>query len=124
MIQIPARCCRAAILGTGYRVGGNEFADMPLERRTRRSNDITLGRTAVGHDGVRTEIRCDTLEDFRHLGNRRRHEDDVGIADFMRRIDPGPIDDAQFLRLAQGSRRSPETDHLLDRPRLLETECE
>ena len=43
LIQIPACRCRTTILGAGYRVCRNEFADMPLEGCPRGGNDIALG---------------------------------------------------------------------------------
>ena len=124
LVEIPARRRRAAVLGAGDRVRRHELAYPLAERFARRGNDVTLGRTAIGDDGIRPEIGGDALEDLRHLRHRRGDENDVGILDFVRRVDAGAVDHAQFLRHAQGGWRAPEADHLLDRLGLLERKRE
>jgi hypothetical protein len=94
------------------------------ERSTRRGNDVTLGRATIGNDGVWAEIGLDAGKNLRHLSHRRRHQHDVGLFDFMRRVDPGPVNDAKFLGDAQGRWRAAKTDHLLDSLSLLERQRE
>lgn len=113
---IPARRSRSAVLGPGDGMRRHEFSDMPLERGPGRRHHITLGRSSVGNQGIRPEIGDDTAEDLRHLRHRRGHQNDVGIADLMCRIDAGAIDDAQLLRDAQGAGSAAKAHHFLDRP--------
>jgi hypothetical protein len=124
LVKIPARRCRAAVLGTGNRVSRDELADTVTECRPRRSNHVALGRAAVGDDGIRAKIRTDTFENIRHLGYRRGHQHDVGILDFVGWVDACTVDDAEFLRLAQSSRGAAETDDFLDGIRFLEGQRE
>ena len=100
LIEIPAGRRRAAIFGAGNRVSRDELADTVAQCSPRRSDDVALGRTAVGDDGMRAKIRSDAFENIGHLGHRRRHQNDVSILDFVGRVDAGPVDHAQFLRLA------------------------
>ena len=124
LIKVPAGCRWAAIFGTGNRVSRDELAD-PLAKGGAGGGDhVALGRTTICDDGIRPEIRRDALENFRHLRHRRCHQYDVGILDFMRRVDAGAVDNAKLLCHPQGGRRATETDNLLDRIRLLERQRE
>ena len=124
LIKIPAGGARPAVLRSGDRMGGHELADALAEGLAGGCDNVTLGRPPVGNDGVRPEVGRDALENLGHLGHRRRDQNDVGIRDFVRRVDPGAVDDAELLRHTQRGGRPPEADHLLDRIGLLECQRE
>lgn len=102
----------------------NKLGNSLAKGRPRSEHDIPFGASAIGYYGTFTEIGHDALEDFRHLGNWRGNQDEIGIADFVGRVDPGSIDDSQLLGQPQSRRRPAEADHLIHRPRLLEGQCE
>ena len=89
---------------------GNELRHPAAQLRVSLAHHVALGAAAIGDDGFRSEVRSDARHQFRHLPNRCRQHDQIGIGDFRCHILADAIDDAELLRMNQRLFAAPEAD--------------
>jgi hypothetical protein len=108
------------VFGAGDRMRRHELADARSEGGPRRGHHVGFGAASVGDHARRPQVSGDLRKNRRHLADRRGDQHEVGIAQLVRRVDAGAIDEAQIERFLKTGRPPAETDHLADGLRRLE----